>query len=68
MKMLENDDKKVSLSPGSNLRPLDVIKHNKKKVDVSSVNNARDTSEESEIKCLQITALSGKILSALDWQ
>ena len=43
--MLENDDKKVSLSPGSNLRPLDVIKHNKKKVDVSSVNNARDTSE-----------------------
>ena len=29
MKMLENDDKKVSLSPGSNLRPLDVNFHDR---------------------------------------
>ena len=32
MKMLENDDKKVSLSPGSNTRPLDVIAATAEKV------------------------------------
>ena len=30
--MLENDDKKVSLSPGSNTRPLDVIAATAEKV------------------------------------